>query len=96
MGQRYPTDLTEAEWTVLAPRIPTAKLGGRPRTTVSVNSFLDTLGPKIMRHQLRHSVAHVSPGQGLGIHAVQSARSHYIDAETRAVPGEALPRYQKF
>lgn len=33
MGQRYPTDLTEAEWTILAPLIPTAKPGGRPRTT---------------------------------------------------------------
>jgi putative transposase len=31
--QRYPTDLTEAEWTLLAPRIPVAKPGGRPRTT---------------------------------------------------------------
>ena len=33
MGQRYPTDLTEAEWTLLAPLIPAAKPGGRPRTT---------------------------------------------------------------
>ena len=33
MGQRYPTDLTEAEWTLLAPLIPVAKPGGRPRTT---------------------------------------------------------------
>jgi putative transposase len=33
MSQRYPTDLTEAEWTLLAPLIPAAKLGGRPRTT---------------------------------------------------------------
>ena len=33
MGQRYPTDLTAAEWTLLAPLIPTAKPGGRPRTT---------------------------------------------------------------
>ena len=31
--QRYPTDLTEAEWTLLAPLIPAAKRGGRPRTT---------------------------------------------------------------
>ena len=31
--QRYPTDLTEAEWTILAPLIPAAKPGGRPRTT---------------------------------------------------------------
>ena len=33
MEQRYPTDLTEAEWTILAPLIPAAKPGGRPRTT---------------------------------------------------------------
>ena len=33
--QRYPTDLTEAEWTLLAPLIPVAKLGGRPRTAVT-------------------------------------------------------------
>jgi putative transposase len=33
MSQRYPTDLTEAEWTFLAPLIPAAKPGGRPRTT---------------------------------------------------------------
>jgi hypothetical protein len=26
----YPTDLTDAEWQVLAPLIPTAKPGGRP------------------------------------------------------------------
>ena len=31
--QRYPTDLTEAEWTLLAPLIPASKPGGRPRTT---------------------------------------------------------------
>ena len=31
--QRYPTDLTEAEWTLLTPLIPAAKPGGRPRTT---------------------------------------------------------------
>jgi putative transposase len=33
MGQRYPTDLTEVEWTVMRPLIPAAKAGGRPRTT---------------------------------------------------------------
>lgn len=30
---RYPTDLTDAEWAVVAPMIPAAKPGGRPRTT---------------------------------------------------------------
>ena len=29
--QRYPTDLTDAQWAVLAPLIPPAKPGGRPR-----------------------------------------------------------------
>jgi putative transposase len=29
----YPTDLSDEEWTVLAPLIPPAKPGGRPRTT---------------------------------------------------------------
>jgi putative transposase len=29
----YPTDLSDAEWAILAPLIPPAKPGGRPRTT---------------------------------------------------------------
>src|SRR5919199_2082456 len=33
MVLRYPTDLTDTEWTILAPLIPAAKRGGRPRTT---------------------------------------------------------------
>jgi putative transposase len=33
MSQRYPTDLTDTEWTILAPFVPAAKPGGRPRTT---------------------------------------------------------------
>ena len=28
----YPTDLTDAEWTILEPLIPKAKPGGRPRS----------------------------------------------------------------
>ena len=28
----YPTDLTDAEWAILKPMIPSAKLGGRPRS----------------------------------------------------------------
>jgi hypothetical protein len=30
---RYPTDLTDTQWAVLAPLIPAARAGGRPRTT---------------------------------------------------------------
>lgn len=29
--KRYPTDLTDAEWTILDPLIPSSKPGGRPR-----------------------------------------------------------------
>ena len=32
-GQRYPSDLTDAEWALVAPHIRPGKRGGRPRTT---------------------------------------------------------------
>ena len=32
-GGRYPSDLTDEEWKLLAPLIPAAKPGGRPRQT---------------------------------------------------------------
>ena len=32
-GLRYPSDLTDAEWAVVAPLLPPARPGGRPRTT---------------------------------------------------------------
>ena len=31
--QRYPSDLTDQEWALIAPMLPAAKPGGRPRTT---------------------------------------------------------------
>src|SRR5436305_4505053 len=30
-SQRYPSDLTDAEWALIAPMIPPARRGGRPR-----------------------------------------------------------------
>jgi putative transposase len=30
--RRYPSDLTDAEWALLAPLLPAAKPGGRPRS----------------------------------------------------------------
>jgi hypothetical protein len=63
---------------------------------VSVNSFLDTFRPKMRLQQLRHTVAPVSPGQGLCSHADPAARSYGIGAETSAAPGGVLPRDQKF
>ena len=39
-GLRYPSDLTDAEWALVAPFIPPAKRGGRKRT-VDVRAVLD-------------------------------------------------------
>jgi transposase len=40
--QRYPTDLTDDEWRVLEPLIPSAKPGGRPRR-VDVREILNAI-----------------------------------------------------
>ena len=32
-SDRYPSDLTDAEWEQMAPLIPPARTGGRPRKT---------------------------------------------------------------
>ena len=39
-GLRYPSDLTDTEWALVAPFIPPAKRGGRKRT-VDVRAVLD-------------------------------------------------------
>ena len=32
-NRRYPSDLSDAQWALVSPHIPTPKPGGRPRTT---------------------------------------------------------------
>lgn len=39
---RYPTDLTDAQWVILEPLIPEAKHGGRPRT-VNMREVVNTI-----------------------------------------------------
>ena len=41
-GLRYPSDLTDAEWVLIAPLIRPAKRGGRPRT-VNVREVLNAI-----------------------------------------------------
>jgi transposase len=41
-GLRYPSDLTDAEWVLVAPLIPPAKRGGRPRS-VNVREILNAI-----------------------------------------------------
>ncbi len=40
--KRYPTDLTDAQWKRIAPLIPSAKSGGRPRST-DMREVLDAI-----------------------------------------------------
>ncbi len=42
--QRYPTDLTDAQWTVLEPLVPDAKPGGRPRSA-DMRTVVDAILP---------------------------------------------------
>jgi hypothetical protein len=94
LGQPFPQRIRV---TSLVIHQPFGRCRGRPRPRrgVSVNSFLDTRGPKIRLHQSTPLVAHVFPGQELCSHAVQSTTSHYIDAGTRAAPDGGLPWYQR-
>ena len=42
-GQRYASDLTDAEWALIAPHMPAVKRLGRPRET-ELRSVLDAIG----------------------------------------------------
>ena len=41
-GQRYPSDLTDAEWALIEPHMPAVKRLGRPRET-KLHSVLDAI-----------------------------------------------------
>ncbi len=41
-GLRYPSDVSDAEWVLVAPLIPPAKRGGRP-CTINVREILDAI-----------------------------------------------------
>ena len=66
----YPSDLTDEQWTVLAPLLPDAKSGGRPRS-VDLREVMNALlymartgcQWRMLPHDLRHwaSVRVVTP-----------------------------------
>ena len=41
-GQRYPSDMTDAEWAIMEPMIPPARHGGRKRS-VNVREVLNAI-----------------------------------------------------
>ena len=42
LRKTYPTDLTDAQWAILAPLVPPSKHGGRPRS-VSIREVVNTI-----------------------------------------------------
>jgi putative transposase len=66
-GLRYPSDLTDEEWSIVAPLIPPAKRGGRPRTTnirAVVNAILYIAGGGIQWRMLPKDFPPVSTVRG--------------------------------
>ena len=64
---RYPSDLTDAEWAVVAPLIPPARRGGRPRTTdmrAVLNAILYIAGGGIQWRMLPKDFPPVSTVRG--------------------------------
>ena len=56
---RYPSDLTDGQWRVLAPLVPAAKPGGRPRRADErgvVNAILYVLRNGVVRRALPHDL----------------------------------------
>ncbi len=55
--QRYPTDLTDRQWALVAPHVPPARPGGRPRTADTrevVNAILYVLRNGVTWRALPH------------------------------------------
>jgi hypothetical protein len=59
-GLRYPSDLTEAEWALVAPMIPPARGGRRPRD-LGIREVLNAIFyfqlPPVQRHRVRNALA---------------------------------------
>ena len=91
-GLRYPTDLTDAEWALVAPHIRAAKRGGRPRTTNMrevTNAILYLLGTGCQWRALpkdfppRTTSLRVSRSVGMGWH-LGAAASCTLPGHARA------------
>ena len=85
--QRYPTDLTDAQWAVLEPLIPAAKPGGRPRSA-DLRAIVDAILYHVRNGGTWRSLPHdyppwktvyhycpgLAPGRDLGAHPRRTAR----------------------
>ena len=59
----YPSDLTDAEWSILEPLIPFAKFGGHPRTT-NMREVVDAILYLVRGGCAWRALPHDFPGYG--------------------------------
>ena len=60
LRRRYPSDLSDAEWALLAPLLPPAKPGGRPRST-DLREVLNAIGYWLRGGVAWHALPHDFP-----------------------------------
>jgi transposase len=70
-GLRYPSDLTDGEWVIVAPMIPPGKRGGRPRK-INVREVLNGVFYVLWTGCQWESVAEGPAAEELGVGVFQS------------------------
>jgi putative transposase len=60
LRRRYPSDLSDAEWALLAPLLPPATPGGRPRST-DLREVLNAVGYWLRGGVAWHALPHDFP-----------------------------------
>jgi len=94
-GLRYPSDLTDAEWALIAPLIPPAKRGGR-RREVNVREVVNGL-PVGQRRRVRQCLSDhwrsIGSLQGADLPLQQRQVVHRVEDDVLALIGArmALP-----
>src|SRR3954468_12338906 len=71
--QRYPTDLTDAQWALLEPLIPAAKPGGRPRSA-DLRAIVDAILYVVRNGCTWRALPHDYPPWKTGYHYARSWR----------------------
>ena len=101
--QRYPTDLTDGQWAVLAPLIPPAKPGGRPRS-VAARAIVDAILYHLRNGGTWRSLPHDYPSWKTVYHYFRAWRldgtweriHDTLRDQTRAAAGRAGVRMLRF
>ena len=90
-GLRYPSDLTDAEWSVLEPFLPSALPGGRPRkwpTRRLVEAMLDALRGGLPWRMLRSAGLPGTNSQHFEMQPIMPVNGNPKSCAGRATVGE--------